>query len=200
MKIYIHPEVYEPAEDTFLLLKTISPQPLQDICEIGTGCGVLALYCALKGAQVICSDINPHAVQLTKQNIKQNKHLLQGTIKVRTGDMFSTLTDKETFDIILFNPPYLPTTPNDIVGGWFDVAVNGGHDGLQFIQQFIKKVGRYLKPDGQAFFVFSGLSNTTKLKTCIEKQQFIYSIPNQQKFEDETLQIFRIRKKQQTKV
>ena len=61
-----HPEVYEPAEDTFQLIESVEVKESDTVLEIGTGCGIVALECARIGAEVICSDLNPHAVKLAK--------------------------------------------------------------------------------------------------------------------------------------
>jgi len=131
LTISLHPEVYDPAEDSFLLLESITVSPTDSILELGTGCGLIALACASQGANVVCSDINPYAVQLTRQNIEQNRHLIKGIIEVRQGDLFSVLKKQERFNVIVFNPPYLPTKKNERTGGWFDIATNGFENHLE---------------------------------------------------------------------
>jgi len=131
--IILHPEVYDPAEDTFLLIEAINVAKDDTVLEIGTGCGLIALECARHGANVICTDINPYAIDIAKQNYFKNKYLIKGSFEVRNGDLFSAVKKDEVFDIIIFNPPYLPTHKKDLVGGhgWFDIATNGGIDGIK---------------------------------------------------------------------
>jgi len=83
------------------------------VFEIGTGCGLIALECAKLGAKVICSDINPYAIKIVKENYHVNKSKLKGSIDVRYGDLFTVLNKNEIFDIIIFNPPYLPIDKNE---------------------------------------------------------------------------------------
>jgi len=71
--IKLHPEVYDPAEDTFLLIEAINVAKGDCVLDIGTGCGLIALECARLGANVICTDINPYAVKLAKNNYLKNK-------------------------------------------------------------------------------------------------------------------------------
>jgi len=69
--ILINSEVYDPAEDTFQLIEAIDIKKDYKVFEIGTGCGIIALECAKREADVISSDINPNAVKLAKYNYKQ---------------------------------------------------------------------------------------------------------------------------------
>ena len=86
LSIETHSEVYEPAEDTFQLLEAIKMQKDDVVLEIGTGCGLVSLECARLGANVVCTDVNPLAVELTKKNYARNKSLLDGNVDVRCGD------------------------------------------------------------------------------------------------------------------
>jgi release factor glutamine methyltransferase len=197
LTIYLHPQVYEPAEDTFLLLDAIDIKPGDMVFEVGTGTGIIGLYCAMRGADVVCSDINPFAIELSKRNYLINQNLLKGNFEVRTGDLFSVLDKIEKFDKIIFNPPYLPTKPKDLVdgSGWFDKAVDGGADGLFQTQKFIEHVSNYLKKEGFGYFVFSSLTDPKKLKKIIDKNGFHLKILKSCRFNDEELIIHRVQKR-----
>ncbi|MEA3457223.1 MAG: HemK2/MTQ2 family protein methyltransferase [Candidatus Thermoplasmatota archaeon] len=165
LTIEIHPEVYEPAEDTFQLIEAVEVKEGDTVLEIGTGCGIVALECARIGAEVICSDLNPHAVKLAKRNYLINKSSLKCSVEIRQGDLFSVLNKDERFDVIIFNPPYLPTQPENRIGGtgWFDIATDGGVNGLELTKRFIDDLSKHLKKTGHAYFVFSSLSDRKKL-------------------------------------
>ncbi|UCF11717.1 MAG: methyltransferase [Thermoplasmatales archaeon] len=138
--IDLHPEVYDPAEDSFLMIEALKINYGDKILEIGTGCGLIALECARCGAQVICTDVNPFAVQLANHNSKRNRQMLKGTLEVRGGDLFSSIKERELFDIVIFNLPYLPASNEKKVCGWLDVATVGGKDGLQVTKRFIEGI------------------------------------------------------------
>ena len=142
LTIFLHPHVYDPAEDTFLLLDALDVDPSDSVFEIGTGTGIISLACALKAKKIVCSDINPNAVELVKKNILINNDKLEAMIDVRVGDLFNVLRDDEQFDLIIFNPPYLPTTEDEYVDdhGWFDKAVSGGKNGLEVIISFLERL------------------------------------------------------------
>ena len=188
--IELHSEVYNPAEDTFQLLEAIKVNDGDHVFEIGTGCGIIALACAQKGADVICSDVNPFAVELVKKNYMQNMKLLNGNFEVRLGDLFSVLSLGEKFDIIIFNPPYLPTKKDEKVDRWFDTAVDGGISGLDVTTRFLEGLKDYLMPDGRAFFVFSSLSDRKKLEKIIAKNGLKYEVVLSRVFDDEQLDVY----------
>ncbi|MFO7678002.1 MAG: HemK2/MTQ2 family protein methyltransferase [Thermoplasmatota archaeon] len=193
LEITLHPDVYDPAEDSFLLLESIPIQKGIKFLEIGTGCGLLSLEASRKGAFVVCTDINPFAIQLAKTNIKNNKHLLKGSIEVRQGSLFSVIKKGERFDMIVFNPPYLPTGDTEHVDHWFDAATDGGSDGLMLIKKFIKDIKDFLSRNGQAFFVFSSLSDKKILEQYLLHRAFTYTIVKSQNFGDETLSVYSLK-------
>ena len=191
LTIETHPEVYDPAEDTFLLLEAVDIKKDDSVLEIGTGCGLIALECARMGANVICTDINPFAVELTKKNYLMNQTLLNGNFEVRTGDLFSPILSSEKFDKIIFNPPYLPTKKEELTGGsgWFDIATNGGKDGLLITKRFLEEMSNYINKNGQAYFVFSSLSDQKKLKNYYTKLGLNAKIVLSNTFNDENIDI-----------
>jgi len=190
--IELHPEVYDPAEDSFLLLESLRINPGDTVLELGTGCGLIALACALKGAEVLCTDINPFAVQLTRRNIERNRPYLIGAVEIRKGDLFSVLKKRELFDVIICNPPYLPTKTREKTGGWFDVATDGGRDGLNVTKRFLEGVVAHLLPGGSAYFIFSSLSNRYTLERYLKKQRLSSSIVASRLFEGEQLDVYRV--------
>jgi release factor glutamine methyltransferase len=190
LSIESDPRVYEPAEDTFLLLETLDVHPHDSVLELGTGAGLIALDCARKEARVVCSDINPFAVRLTRQNIERNRRLLKGPIEVRQGDLFFTLRPSERFDIIVFNPPYLPTKSTERVGGWFDVATDGGRDGLRLTKRFLHEVTEHLLEHGRAYFILSTLSPRTSLEKTLKREHLTFEIRARRRFEGEELDVY----------
>ncbi|MCX6666342.1 MAG: methyltransferase [Euryarchaeota archaeon] len=194
LSIEFHGSVYEPAEDTFQLLEAIKITPKETVLEIGTGCGIIALDLARQGCSVVCTDINPYAIELTHRNIERNRHLLKGHIDVRLGDLFSPVQKDERFSVMVFNPPYLPTKKKDRIGGdgWFDVATDGGLTGLSVTKRFIQELPRYLSSDGRAYFVFSSLSDRDILNQYLKKINAQAEVVLSRCFHDELIDIYRI--------
>ncbi|MDG6228329.1 MAG: methyltransferase [Candidatus Thermoplasmatota archaeon] len=194
LKIFTHPQVYEPAEDTFLLIESISINENQTVLEIGAGTGIIALSCAQKGATVICSDINPYAVTLIQRNINENRDKLKGSMEVRQGNLFQILNKDESFDIIIFNPPYLPTRLDEKVddGGWFDIAVDGGKTGLETTRKFLSMLPKYLKSQGVGYYIFSTLADKKLLTTYIKDADLKDTVVSTLSFEQETLEVHKV--------
>jgi release factor glutamine methyltransferase len=198
LKIFTHPQVYEPAEDTFLLIDSISINENQTVLEIGAGTGIIALSCAQKGATVICSDINPYAVTIIQRNINENRDKLKGSIEVRRGYLFQVLKKDESFDIIIFNPPYLPTRLDEKVddGGWFDIAVDGGKTGLETTRRFLASVSQYLKPRGEGYYIFSTLSDKELLTAYIKEANLKDAVVSTLSFDQETIEVHKVSRRE----
>ena len=114
-------QVYSPEADTFLLARAARAEVKAGdrILEVGTGSGYIAAE-LVQICDVVATDINPHAALCARER----------GVDVLRGDLFSGI--RGTFDLILFNPPYLPTKPYERVGGTglFDLATDGGCDGI----------------------------------------------------------------------
>lgn len=147
-----HPEVYPPGDDSFLMLGAVE-KARGRVLDIGTGSGIVGIYLAKRGCAVVATDINPYALRLAYANARQNRVELE-TVR---ADVFEGISG--TFDVIVFNPPYLPTAPSDVTADrWLDASVNGGADGLLFIRRFLRGLDDHLEKDGSAYLLASSLS------------------------------------------
>jgi release factor glutamine methyltransferase len=146
--------VYEPAEDTFLLAENLNVINSDKILEIGTGTGIIAIIASKHADEVVAIDINRYAVECARENSKIN----QSNIDVRLGDLFDPVKD-EKFDLILFNTPYLPTDDDEMIGDELEAAWDGGKDGRMVINRFIEKLPEHLNSGGRVQLVQSSLSN-----------------------------------------
>ncbi|MDO8727316.1 MAG: class I SAM-dependent methyltransferase [Candidatus Methanoperedens sp.] len=154
--INISEYVYEPSEDSFLLADAAlsNIKGSEHILEIGCGSGIIsAVIQANTKATVTGIDINPHAVKCTKEN---------GVEAIR-GDLLSCI--KGRFDLIIFNPPYLPTQVWERQKGWLNAALDGGIDGRQVIFRFLKDSQRCLAKSGKILMLVSSLSGVDEIKS-----------------------------------
>jgi release factor glutamine methyltransferase len=149
-----HEDVYQPAEDTYLLLKIALAEARAgtQALEIGCGSGFISQELACKVARLIATDINPHAVRSAKAR----------GIEVVRADLFLGIKGK--FDLIIFNPPYLPTLPQERTGQWIDYALDGGESGRQTVDRFIEDLAGHLRPAGRALLLISSLTGLTKVQ------------------------------------
>jgi len=195
LHITLNTQVYNPAEDTFLLLEAIEPYKNDTILEIGTGCGIIALHCAQHGSNVLATDINPYALQLTKQNIIQNHDQIKGTIQLARGNLLDYIRLNTRFNTIIFNPPYLPTTKKETLPGWINYAYDGGITGTKTIETFLHQAPQHLKKKGICYFVGSSLQNQKYLNSTIQTTEMTHTLIAEQLNGDEYIQIHQLQKK-----
>ena len=88
--------IYEPREDSELLQKWVKKLVTGKVLDMGTGSGIQAKTALKNTKDVLAVDINQECVEFVKK---------QG-IEVRQSNLFSNV--EESFDRIIFNPPYLP--------------------------------------------------------------------------------------------
>jgi release factor glutamine methyltransferase len=151
--------VYEPAEDTFLLADNLDVREGERVLELGTGCGLLAILAAKVGARVVATDINPAALGCARANAVA--HGVADRIDFRLGDLFQPVAG-ELFTLVIFNPPYLPIKQNEALGTPLDLAWEAGHEGRAVIDPFLRELPNHLVDSGRALFVQSSLSNLEK--------------------------------------
>ena len=151
--------VYEPSEDSFLLAKNI-PTKLSGtrVLEIGSGSGVISLIAAKNGADVTAVDIEDTAVENTKHNA--DKHKVK--IKVMKSNLFENVID--SYDLIIFNPPYVPCNKEGLCG---ETAWVGGKDGREYIDKFLKDFKNHLKSKGKSLMI---ISSKNKIDDELKKQ------------------------------
>ncbi len=154
--------VYYPREDSELMAKTIEKIDLtgKKLLEIGCGSGFLSILTAKKGADVTAVDTNPDAVEITRNNAETNNVRMD----VIHSDLFKKVPDK--FDIIIFNPPYLP-----VEEGEDDITYAGGKTGRDVIEKFIDKISGHLKPDGTVLLLISSLTGEKETIQLFAKQR-----------------------------
>ncbi|NJE50079.1 HemK2/MTQ2 family protein methyltransferase [Thermococcus sp. 9N3] len=149
LRILLDENVYEPAEDTFLLAETLEVKPGEMALDVGTGTGIIALLMARKAKYVLGVDVNPKAVELARRNA-----LLNGirNVEFRLSNLFENVSGR--FDVITFNAPYLPGEPEEPI----DLALVGGETGREVIYRFIREVPDYLTENGRVYLVQSSIT------------------------------------------
>jgi len=155
------PKIYQPAEDSYLIsnyLEKVLPalkrkNPNLKLLEIGIGSGIqleTALKAGIKKENILGTDINEEAVNYCKR-------LGFSSIK---SDLFENIRGK--FDIIVFNPPYLPEDKKEPKIS--RTATTGGKKGSEIIKRFLKQAKGYLKEGGRIFLITSSLAEDIDFK------------------------------------
>ena len=130
------------------------PRPTLTALDFGTGSGCIAIVLAAKcpNAQVTALDSSADALAVVQQNAARNG--VAERIQFVPGDGFAALPAGSRFDLIISNPPYIPTA--EIPSLQPEVrdydpraALDGGPDGLDFYRMLATHAAGFLKPDGK---------------------------------------------------
>ena len=153
LKFKVNPSVLVPRPETEMLVEEAIKRNPANILDIGTGSGNIAITLAkfLPNAQVTAIDISPEALAIAQENAKY--HGVENRIKFQTPNVIELSLQ---FDLIISNPPYIPTAqitqlPKD-VREEPTLALDGGPDGLDFYRAIIAQAPMLLKPQGLLMF------------------------------------------------
>lgn len=179
--------IYEPQEDSYMLLDAVKKYATGEVLDCGTGSGIQGIT-ALNDSRVksvLFSDINPECIDHIKSIIDDKK------AKFIVSDLFENIDLKKKFDTIIFNPPYLPEDK-------YDKTIHnvGGKKGYEIIIRFLDSAETYLNYNGIILIVFSSLSH----KNIIDKklsEKYAYEIVSEKLFFMEKLFVYKIEKKKQ---
>ena len=156
LPLQVPPDVYLPAEDSLLLSAVLTTLPLPavgPIVEVGCGAGLQALTLAARGASVIATDTNPAAVRCLQRNALRLG--LSDRIHVVRCDLLSALA--EPAGLIVCNPPYLPSEPQEREDP-LSRAWDGGVDGGTQVRRLLAELDRGLRPQGRLVLLLSSLT------------------------------------------
>ena len=176
--------VYQPAEDSALLAEAaIEDMAAPDrVLEVGTGSGWVAEQVADEtDARVVGSDLNPHACRQARD---------RGVAAVR-ADLVAPFA-ADSVDAVLFNPPYLPTDPDNEWGDWMEHALSGGEDGRRLIRPFLADVGRVLTADGAVYLLVSSLAGYEVVVDLAREAGFTTAELRQDSYPFEVLSVLRL--------
>ena len=165
-------DVLSPRMDTERLVEIVlkETKPKQSVLDLGTGSGAIAITIAKNSkTKVTAVDISDLALKVAKQNAKNNN------VKVNfiKSNLFDNLSRFSKFDIIVSNPPYIPT--KDIDGLDVEVknydpilALDGGESGYNFYERIIEKAPGRLNKNGMLFFEV-GIGQAQYVKKLLQK-------------------------------
>jgi release factor glutamine methyltransferase len=177
---------YEPSEDTELIMKAIKDQvtSCNRSLEIGVGSGAVSKVLAALSTTHIGVDINPYAIDAATKLVPEAIFF--------ESDLFKKI--EGTFDIIVFNPPYIPATKSD-PDDWITKATVGGKKGYEIIVRFIDGLGAHLTSDGACYLLFSQLSVPEVIDTALKEHLFDFEVVANMSVMMEALFVYKITKR-----
>lgn len=183
-----HRDVYEPADDTFLLARCVAEaaKPGMRWLDVGTGTGVVAMAAARAGAQVVATDANPIAADLALRNAREN----DVDVACVVADLMAGVAGP--FDGVSFNPPYLPTGPDDKVQGPLNLAFDGGPSGNDVVLRLVEQIRAAARPPTLVLVVHSTLSDPHPMQQAMADAGYAVEVAASERhfYEELTVQRF----------
>jgi len=155
--------MYQPEEDSYLLSEALVSYLSElknknaKFLDLGTGSGIQSETASrfLEKNNILAVDTDPEALNYVK-NLG---------FKVLTSNLLSQVRGK--YDIIAFNPPYLPKDKYDN-----KKDTSGGKKGDEIILRFLKQAKKHLTDSGVIFLLLSSLTPKKRILEELDKQHF----------------------------
>ena len=185
--------VYAPSDDSYLILDYfrrninkyhfdgIKLSEIKNILDLGTGTGIIALFFQILktqnlnfNAKIYASDILEDAINCAKYNEKINE--FNNEITFLQSDLFQSFPEdlKHAFNIIVFNPPYLPSSrliKNKINKKKIDYSWDGGLKGFEIMVDFLEEAKSFINLDKKQYIycISSSRTDLNELDNKIKK-------------------------------
>ncbi len=166
-RLFAPPGVYRPQADTRLLAEALAREdlgPAASVMDIGTGTGALALDAAGRGARVTAVDVSWPAVLAAHVNALRQRL----PVRVLHGD-FAARTRGQRFDLVLANPPYVPSPSARLPSHGAERAWDAGPAGRLVIDRICARARAMLRPGGVLLMVHSALCGPRTTLRCLER-------------------------------
>lgn len=174
--------IYSPAEDSYLLEAQIKNYAKgKSVLDMGSGSGILAKAALDSGAKSVI------AVDINKESIEHIKSLGIHSIK---SDLFKNVKGK--FDLVIFNPPYLPEDKNEDKES--RLATTGGKKGDEVIIQFLNQASKHLAHNGKILLLLSSLTPRGRITSILKKNNLNKKIISSCSLFMESLEVWEISK------
>lgn len=213
-KVSVLEDVYEPAEDTFLMADCavsafsayrgsgLFNDDGYFVLEVGCGSGFVSAFLQnhFSDLHLLAVDINPAAVLCAQMNgVRSFESDMFGIFKKprRLRSIDTPIEDVTPakpplgFDLILFNPPYLPTSDDEKVSGMLNYAFDGGVSGRDSIDRFLNETGAYLKDGGFFLLLISSLTGLDEVTDEMKKNGFSAEVIGTSKVSFEELMVLK---------
>jgi len=202
--------VYPPSDDTYLIINYFKKEvnknlfdglpinTIKKILDMGTGTGIIALffqeikkYFSKFTPKIYASDISDVAIRCATLNERTNNY--KDNIIFIKSDLFRKFPQnlQHSFDIIVFNPPYLPSisyNEKDITRSRSDSNWDGGVRGFEVFLEFLRYVKEFLNSEQKyyIYYISSSSADISQLNEELEILGFRNSILNKKHifFED----------------
>ena len=187
VEIKVGPQVLVPRPETELLAERAWQQlstcaaPRPAALDYGTGSGCIAIALALRcsTAEIHALDVSAEALAVASANATANG--VADRIRFHSGDGFSGLAEKQSYDLIVSNPPYIPSAEIDTLSPEvreYDprLALDGGPDGLDFYRGLAADAAGFLRPEGRMMLEFGDGQSEQIRKLLVQHNWIVESV------------------------
>lgn len=174
--------IYAWGEDSLLLQKEVEKySDEKKVLDVGCGSGIQMEAALDSGAsEAFGVDIDTESVLFCKEN----------GLNVVESDLFEKVEGR--FDLIVFNPPYLPEDSRE--DSESSKITSGGKKGDEIIVRFLQGVGEYLAEEGKVLLVVSSLTPLGDIKKVLKSKGLEKKVVSSEKFFMEGLEVWEIQK------
>lgn len=142
---------------------------------VGSGCLIITLLRSFKLAVGTGVDISDKALAICQKNA--DNHQVSDRLNLAKSDLFSGINSQEKFDLIISNPPYIPSQDIEILEPEVRiheprVALDGGTDGLDFYRQIASEAKNFLKEKGQIILEI-GIGQQQEIADIFTREGFL---------------------------
>jgi release factor glutamine methyltransferase len=148
--------VFAPRSDTWLLAAHLRrrPQVRGDVIDVCSGSGALAITAARAAARSVTAvDVSRRSLATVRLNARLNGV----RVRVRRGELLAAVAG-ERFDLIVSNPPYLPS-PDDLPARGAARHTEAGPDGRALLDRLIAAAPSHLRPGGLLMVTHSSVND-----------------------------------------
>jgi release factor glutamine methyltransferase len=158
-------------------LELLPPTPEPLVIDVGTGSGCIgcAIAAERSDARVLALDVSPAAAALAADNVQALE--LGARVSVHVADLFSALASDVRADVIVSNPPYLPTALIPTLAAEVSrydprLALDGGDDGLAIVRRLVAGAPEHLAPGGWLVLETAGGEQIATVETLMRHAGF----------------------------
>jgi len=161
------PGVFSPRSDSWLLADVLTAQPLPpsaSVLDLCTGSGAVAIAAAQQGVRdVTAVDVSRRAVLCARLNARLNG------VRVRAvrGDLLAAVGERR-FDAIVSNPPYVPSSTDELPTRGAQRAWDAGRSGRLLLDRICADAPAHLRPGGIVLLVHSSVCGTEETLARLE--------------------------------
>lgn len=150
--------------------------------DLGTGCGILAVFAASRGYTVTATDVEGGAVSCARANAILNR--VDDRMRVLQGDLFVPV-EGQTFDVVMFNLPFFRgSARTPLERAWMSPDI---------IERCAAGLPAVLSPNGSAYFVLSSHGDAKGLLAALSDAGLLLERLTWRHFGVETLAIYSAR-------